>query len=1005
MNHSLRMHNIAFLVVVLFSCSIALKKSNIPLSQKLDFRLKLILDAEKSKTPTIESVDRNIISEQNAEGVLVFPCFIYADGFEQIRSSGIQLQSVIKTFATARLTTAELELLSTLASVKYVAPTTIDYPHNDVARALIGADLLHSGYVNSTQFTGSGVIIGIIDTGIDWRHLDFRDPIDSSKSRILYIWDQTIIAQGSESTPTNFSYGVEYTQVNINNELDGSSAGFVRENDTYGHGTHVAGTAAGNGSSLATKKYKGMAPNADLIIVKAGNGSFPNTNLIDAISYLNEKATAEGKPLVINMSLGSDAGPHDGTDTKGLAVANFSGPGRIVVMSAGNSGGTPIHFSGIIGANSSSSVTFTVPAYTVASGASNDNFAFDLWLQDGSNVNAQITTPNGYMATQNSNSSGFALTNDGYVSIYNFNDANNGDREIFCTINDQDASKPPATGTWTLQLTNTTGSALTYHGWLYDYTIGSNAKTVAVTGGNANYTVSNASDSAVIVGSLASRWRWYASDGSAYMVGTPNGSDSISSFSSRGPSRSGATKPDIAAPGQQVISSRSTGATFSAAEIVGGLQHVCMQGTSMASPVVAGSVALLLQQNSTLTVAGIKSLIASTATTDSYAGSVPNNTWGYGKLDIVRSVIKAINPSFVNQRNILAYDEWVSDATSLTLINKKIAVKFSPVSNGKVVGAFFHPSSFVSLTTPLYAEVWSDNGSGLPGSKIGSTVSYDYNAILPMSWNHIDMTGANASVATGNNYHIVLNCTSGTDFRMLYDTGNKDGRSSYNSGGLWATYASGDYRIRPVIMTDISALPVELYAFTATVHNNDVQLEWSTASELNDYGFEIEKKRVKDELGSMNWEKIGFVEGSGTTNTPKAYSFVDARLNDVAGQASASGKISYRLKQIDRDGKFSYSQEVEVMISQIPKIFALMQNYPNPFNPSTVISFQLPLKSLVTLKVYDILGREVATIVNEVIEAGSYNVQFDGSKLSSGIYFYTLNAGEFSATKKLSLIK
>ncbi len=992
-----RIHKFLILAVVCFSIAGALQKPNNTSSQKLDFRLRLILDAEKTKTPTIESVVRSIVSERNAEGVLVFPCFIFADEFEHIRSSGIQLQSVVKTFATARLTIAELERLSLLSSVKYIAPTSIDYPHNDVARALVGADLLHSGYVNSTQYTGSGVIIGIIDTGIDWKHLDFRDPIDSSQSRILSIWDQTIIPAGGETSPASFAYGVEYVQAHINDELDGSPAGFVRESDTHGHGTHVAGTAAGNGSSLSTIKYKGMAPNADLIIVKAGNGSFPNTNVIDAISYLNEKATAEGKPIVINMSLGSDAGPHDGTDTKGLAVANFSGPGKIVVMSAGNSGSTPIHFSGTIGANSSSTVTFAVPAYTIASGASNDNFAFDLWMQDGSSVNAQITTPNSLTAAQNANSSGVTSTNDGYVSIYNYNDANNGDREIFCTINDQDALKTPATGTWTLQLTNTTGSALTYHGWLYDYTIGSNAKTVTVAGGNANYTVSNASDSAVIVGSCASRWKWYASDGSSYMAGTPNGSDSISSFSSRGPSRSGAIKPDITSPGQQVISSRSTGATFSAAEIVGGLRHVCMQGTSMASPVVAGSVALLLQQNNSLTVGGIKSLIASTATTDNYTGVVPNNTWGNGKLDIVRSVIKEINPSFVHQRNILAYDEWVSDATTVNLINRKIAVKFSPSANGKITGALFHPSSIVTLTTPLYAEVWSDNGSGFPNVKIGSTVAFDQNAILPMSWNHIDMTGANVLVTSGNNYHIVFNCTAVTDFRMVYDTGNKDGRSSYNSGGPWATYTSGDYRIRPILMTDIGALPVELFTFAATVHNNDVQLEWMTATEMNNYGFEVERKIINNEQLTMNnWSKIGFVEGNGTTHAQHAYSFVDA---------NAVGKTSYRLKQIDRDGKFIYSQEIEVAITQIPKKFALMQNYPNPFNPVTMINYQIPMNSHVTLKVYDALGREVATVVNEMKEAGTYSATFDGSKLSSGIYFYTLQSGNSTATKKLTLMK
>ncbi|MDP1677636.1 MAG: T9SS type A sorting domain-containing protein, partial [Bacteroidota bacterium] len=148
--------------------------------------------------------------------------------------------------------------------------------------------------------------------------------------------------------------------------------------------------------------------------------------------------------------------------------------------------------------------------------------------------------------------------------------------------------------------------------------------------------------------------------------------------------------------------------------------------------------------------------------------------------------------------------------------------------------------------------------------------------------------------------------------------------------------------------------------------------------------------------GYFSWTKIGFVEGNGTTNAPKLYSFVDA---------SASGKVLYRLKQIDRDGKFEYSQEVEVVISQMLQKFSLMQNYPNPFNPTTTISYQLSANSYTTLRVYDMLGKEVATLVNEAKEAGSYTMQFDGSKLSNGMYFYTLRSGNFTATKKLVLMK
>ncbi len=193
-----------------------------------------------------------------------------------------------------------------------------------------------------------------------------------------------------------------------------------------------------------------------------------------------------------------------------------------------------------------------------------------------------------------------------------------------------------------------------------------------------------------------------------------------------------------------------------------------------------------------------------------------------------------------------------------------------------------------------------------------------------------------------------------------------------------------------------ASLPVELTSFTAVTTVNNVQLAWATATETNNYGFEVEKKNMKDELGIMKWEKIGFVEGNGTTNSPKSYSFVDA---------SANGNVAYRLKQIDRDGKFSYSQSVEIIVGVAPKEFALAQNYPNPFNPSTRIRYQLPVNSYVTLKVYDAIGREVATLVNEVKEAGNYSATFDASKLSSGIYFARLQSGEKVQLKKMMLIK
>ena len=201
-----------------------------------------------------------------------------------------------------------------------------------------------------------------------------------------------------------------------------------------------------------------------------------------------------------------------------------------------------------------------------------------------------------------------------------------------------------------------------------------------------------------------------------------------------------------------------------------------------------------------------------------------------------------------------------------------------------------------------------------------------------------------------------------------------------------------------------SPLPVELVSFNAIAKGNSAQLSWATATEVNNYGFEIERIPLgfavspitKEDKGGF--QKVGFIEGAGTTNSPRDYLFVDHNLR--------SGTYGYRLKQIDRDGKFEYSQKVEVTIAGASKVFALMQNYPNPFNPSTTIEFTLPEDGRVTLRVYDVLGKVVATLVDGELKAGSvHRATFDASRISSGIYFFRLEHRDKQLMKKLLVMK
>ncbi|MDP1675823.1 MAG: T9SS type A sorting domain-containing protein [Bacteroidota bacterium] len=193
-----------------------------------------------------------------------------------------------------------------------------------------------------------------------------------------------------------------------------------------------------------------------------------------------------------------------------------------------------------------------------------------------------------------------------------------------------------------------------------------------------------------------------------------------------------------------------------------------------------------------------------------------------------------------------------------------------------------------------------------------------------------------------------------------------------------------------------TGLPVELTSFTAIAKGRAVELAWKTATEKNSSNFEIERNNGKE------WTKVSSIGASGNSNAPKEYSYVDKL------KSAASGSISYRLKMIDNDGKFEYSTVAEVKI--IPTVYALEQNYPNPFNPETKIQYSLPADARVTLKVYDIVGREVATIVNEQQTAGYYEQKFGGYNFSSGVYFYRIVAesggkAAFTSLKKMVMIK
>ena len=280
-----------------------------------------------------------------------------------------------------------------------------------------------------------------------------------------------------------------------------------------------------------------------------------------------------------------------------------------------------------------------------------------------------------------------------------------------------------------------------------------------------------------------------------------------------------------------------------------------------------------------------------------------------------------------------------------------------------------------------YYYMWSGIQNG-PSD--GIALSYDGNIIQFLSYEGSIL--ATDGVASGiTSVDIGVSETNTTDLQSLQLTGTGTQYSDFtwvaNLTQTWGTANNGGTQV----------LPVQLTSFTAKSTKTGVMLNWTTATEINNYGFEIERSQTSN-VKSETWEKVGFVEGHGNSNSPKEYSFFDN-----------SGATSYRLKQVDFNGNYEYSDVVTV--SSVLTKTELYQNSPNPFNPSTKISFSLAETGRVNVSVYNVIGQKVAELVNQTMESGIHNVDFNASNLTSGLYIYRLETPNYSNTMKMLLIK
>ena len=512
--------------------------------------------------------------------------------FGYLAEKGIQVNTQQGRVRTARLSLENLEYLFENPDITHVGASHKLHPLMDVASAQVQLPQLR----NRTDLTGKGVIIGVVDTGIDSNHSAFQE-------RILRIWDQEL-------------------------EQELTSENFYLSLDTEGHGTHVAGIAAGNDN-----QYGGVAPEAELVIVKS---TLDEADISDGIRYIFRIAEKLDRPAVVNLSLGGHYDPHDGSDDLSESIDELSGAGKIVCCSAGNEGNYNIHAQVHLSQNGDSrSIRFLVPE---ASGSNAiQEVILNGWHSGRDHIEVAIQSPSEarttYQGILQGNPSGDYDLPDAHIRIFTPEvDIGNQDRRFQINVKplpDSDQAVTP--GIWKLGLRGREISSGKVDMWVLD---GKNPPQVVFTGRSVSDSMKigspGAARRAITVASYTTKNQWSDIDGRNWQTGLSL--NDISDFSSEGPLRNGVQKPDVAAPGAYIASCMSEDMSQPRWLQINS-NYTVMRGTSMSAPFISGIVALLLQHDPTFSPERIKALLQSSS-------SIPGNRpgrfhpkWGYGLID------------------------------------------------------------------------------------------------------------------------------------------------------------------------------------------------------------------------------------------------------------------------------------------------------------------------------------------------------------------------------------
>ena len=563
-----------------------------------------------------------------------------------LRARGIEVNTVAGGWMTARCPVGLLDALLEIPGVERVEVSSRCSPTLDLSIPEAGVSSLRAvGAMDITGQTGEGVVIGIVDSGVDLGHADLRR--SDGTTRIVSLWDQT---NASGPPPAGYTYGTEWDSTAIN-------AGAATATDSDGHGTHVITIAAGNGLATGNGQpahaYVGVAPKADVVVVKT---TYASTAIVDGVQYIFLRAASLGKKAVVNLSLGSQEGPHDGTFPFDKMISALTGPGKIVVSTAGNKQDDDMHGRVTLAGAAPDSMTLAVPTYTKKPGTVNDYLLFSGWYSGLDNIQVTVRSPGGEVLGPVSLAQHQSLDSpDGYIDVYNGTTLpSNGDREVYIQIFDEASARVPQEGTWTFTFTPVTlGATGIVDMYLFGMELGSNGAAATWAIGNAPYGVigsPGSADSVITVAAHTTKDCWDATDGQPRCWSPIPTLGEIAPYSSTGPLRNGKLKPDLSAPGLGVAAARSASASYSLQLVVADGVHVMQSGTSMAAPHVAGTVALLLAQPawSNGTPSLLRSRLQSTATTDAFTGAVPNATWGHGKLNAAAALAPPVTIQFTH---------------------------------------------------------------------------------------------------------------------------------------------------------------------------------------------------------------------------------------------------------------------------------------------------------------------------------------------------------------------